>query len=142
MAFSAVTLAVMFSVLASFDGPLALVAMSIAPLLYLTMRLQAQRMSSGAERMRELESRLVERLYESFSTIRLVKGFAREPHELRRFSGAASEAMDARVLLATARVALRLPHQRRHRRRWPGGDGRRRHARARRHDHARARCSS
>ncbi len=100
VAFSAVTLAVMFSVLASIDGPLALVAMSIAPLLYLTMRLQAQRMSSGAERTRELESRLVERLYESFSTIRLVKGFAREPHELRRFSGVASEAMDARVLLA------------------------------------------
>ncbi len=100
VAFSAVTLAVMFSVLATIDGPLALVAMSIAPLLYLTMRLQAQRMSSGAERTRELESRLVERLYESFSTIRLVKGFAREPHELRRFSGVASEAMDARVLLA------------------------------------------
>ena len=100
VAFSAVTLAVMFSVLATIDRPLALVAMSIAPLLYLTMRLQAQRMSSGAERTRELESRLVERLYESFSTIRLVKGFAREPHELRRFSGVASEAKDARVLLA------------------------------------------
>ena len=116
MAFSALTLAVMFSVLASFDGTLALVAMSIAPLLYLAMRLQTQRMSSGNERMRELESRMVERLYESFSTIRLVKGFAREPHELRRFSGAASDAMDARLRL-TARAsshpsALTLPGRR------------------------------
>jgi ATP-binding cassette, subfamily B, bacterial len=100
VAFSTVTLLVMFSVLASFDATLALVAMSIAPLLYLTMRMQAERMSSGARHTRELESRLVERLYESFSTIRLVKGFAREPHELRRFSGAANEAMEARVRLA------------------------------------------
>ena len=64
------------------------------------MRTQARRMSSGATRTRELESRLVERLYESFSTIRLVKGFAREPHELGRFSGAATDAMDARLQLS------------------------------------------
>ena len=63
VSFSALTLAVMFSVLASFDLSLALVAMSIAPLLYVTMRLQARRMAVGAERTRELESRLVERLY-------------------------------------------------------------------------------
>jgi ATP-binding cassette, subfamily B, bacterial len=105
MAFSALTLAVMFSVLASFDTALAIVAMSIAPLLYLAMRLQTRRMSTGNERMRELDSRMVERLYESFSTIRLIKGFAREPHELRRFSGAATDAMDARVRL-TARESL------------------------------------
>jgi ABC-type multidrug transport system fused ATPase/permease subunit len=105
VAFSTVTLVVMFSVLASVDFALALVAMSIAPVLYVTMRMQARRMSSGAERARELDSRLAERLYESFSTIRLVKGFAREPHELRRFSGAASDAMHARLGL-TARESL------------------------------------
>ena len=32
--------------------------------------------------MKELESKLIERLYETFSAIRLVKSFAREPHEL------------------------------------------------------------
>jgi ABC-type multidrug transport system fused ATPase/permease subunit len=99
-AFSAVTLVVMFSVLAGIDLSLALVAMSIAPVLYIAMRTQTIRMSAGAERTRALESRMVERLYESFSTIRLVKGFARERHELGRFSGAAADAMQARLQLA------------------------------------------
>jgi ATP-binding cassette, subfamily B, bacterial len=48
---------------------------------------------------------MVERLYESFSTIRLVKGFARERHKPGRFSGAATDAMQARLQLA-ARESL------------------------------------
>ena len=99
VAFSALTLVVMFTVLASFDATLALVAASIAPLLYLAMRLQARRMRARADRTRQLESRMVERVYESFSTIRLVKGYAREPHELWRFRGAATDAMVARLAL-------------------------------------------
>ena len=97
--FSAITLVVMFAVLASFDATLALVASAIAPLLYLAMRLQVRTMKARADRTRQLESRMVERVYESFSTIRLVKGYAREPHELGRFRGAATEAMAARLAL-------------------------------------------
>ena len=41
------------------------------------------------------------RLHESFAAIRLVKSFAREPYEGQRFSGAANEAMRARVGLST-----------------------------------------
>jgi ABC-type multidrug transport system fused ATPase/permease subunit len=40
------------------------------------------------------------RLHESFAAIRLVKSFAREPYEGQRFSGAANEAMRARVVLS------------------------------------------
>ena len=36
--------------------------------------------------MKELESKLVERLYEILSSIKVVKSFAREPHELQRFA--------------------------------------------------------
>ncbi len=35
--------------------------------------------------MKTLESTLVERLYETFSAIRVVKSFAREPFERERF---------------------------------------------------------
>ena len=97
IAFSALTLIVMFSVLATFNVRLALVALSIAPMLYIVLRLQARQLSRRAAEARALEVRLVERAYESFSTIRLVKGFGRERHETGRFSGAASAAMQARI---------------------------------------------
>ena len=97
--FSALTLVVMFAVLASLDVTLALIAASIAPVLFVAMRLQARQMRARADRTRQLESRMVERVYESFSTIRLVKGYAREPHELGRFRGVATDAMVARLAL-------------------------------------------
>jgi ATP-binding cassette subfamily B protein len=100
IAFSAITLVVMFMVLATFDLRLAGVSLAIAPALYVAMRLQSRQVKARATRTRELESRMVERAYESFSTIRLVKGFAREPHELGRFSGAATAAMRARLDLS------------------------------------------
>jgi ATP-binding cassette, subfamily B, bacterial len=99
VAFSSLTLVVMFAVLAHLDLQLALVAIAIAPALYVTMRLQARNMAPRAEQTRALEARVVARAYESFSTIRLVKGFAREPHELDRFAGAATAAMESRLRL-------------------------------------------
>ena len=99
IAFSALTLIVMFAVLAAFNLRLAVVALSIAPMLYVVLRLQNRHLSGRADRTRSLESRMVERAYESFSSIRLIKGFAREPHELGRFAGAATAAMQARLEL-------------------------------------------
>jgi ATP-binding cassette subfamily B protein len=97
IAFSVLTLLVMFAVLAAFNLRLALVSLSIAPMLYVVLRLQNRHLSARADRTRRLEARMVERAYESFSTIRLIKGFAREPHETGRFSGAATAAMQARL---------------------------------------------
>ena len=44
-----------------------------------------------------LESAVITRLYESLSTIRLVKMFAREEHEVGRFHGVARAAIDERL---------------------------------------------
>jgi ABC-type multidrug transport system fused ATPase/permease subunit len=99
IAFSTLTLVVMFTVLATFNLTLALVALSIAPMLYIVLRLQNRHLSARADRTKKLEARMVERAYESFSTIRLIKGFAREPHETGRFAGAATDAMRARLEL-------------------------------------------
>jgi ATP-binding cassette, subfamily B, bacterial len=99
MAFSALTLLVMFSVLATIDATLAIVAVSIAPALYAAMRVQTTRMAARAAHTKALESKVVSTAYESLSTIRLVKGFAREPFELARFTGAAATAMTARMRL-------------------------------------------
>jgi ABC-type multidrug transport system fused ATPase/permease subunit len=49
------------------------------------------------ERVKELESKLMGRLYETFSAMRLVKSFAREPYEAGRYAKAGNETMRARI---------------------------------------------
>jgi ABC-type multidrug transport system fused ATPase/permease subunit len=52
-----------------------------------------------AERVKELESKLLQQLYEVFSAIRLVKSFAREPYELKRYRTFGNEVMNARIAI-------------------------------------------
>jgi ATP-binding cassette, subfamily B, bacterial len=97
--FSAATLIVMFTILVNINVQLALVSLSVVPFLFLWIRWHSHRIRPTADRMLVLESRLTARLHESFSAIRLVKSFAREPYEGLRFAAAASDAMQARVTL-------------------------------------------
>jgi ABC-type multidrug transport system fused ATPase/permease subunit len=99
LVFSAATLIVMFGILLRIDPRLAVVAMSVVPMLYLWIRWYTPRLRPSADYTHVVESRLTARLQESFAAIRLVKSFAREPYEGRRFAGAATEAMAARVAL-------------------------------------------
>jgi ATP-binding cassette, subfamily B, bacterial len=99
LTFSVLTLVVMFTILMRIDPRLALVSLSVVPLLFIWIKWSAQWLRPGAERTQALESRLTARLHESFSAIRLVKSFAREPYEGRRFAGAAGDAMQARIML-------------------------------------------
>jgi ATP-binding cassette subfamily B protein/subfamily B ATP-binding cassette protein MsbA len=93
--FSFATLVVMFGVLIRINVPLALLSISVVPPLYVWLRYYTRRMRPAADRARELDSRLAERLYESFSTIRLIKTHAREDFESERFAGIARENMEA-----------------------------------------------
>src|SRR5215213_2711427 len=77
--FSALTLLTMFGVLMTLDARLALGSMSIVPPLLWCTRGRSRRMAPRARAAREAESAMVSQLYESFSTIRLVKSFVREP---------------------------------------------------------------
>jgi ATP-binding cassette subfamily B protein len=95
--FSALTLVVMFSILARLDLTLALVAVSVVPFLYLNLQRHMTRMRPHAEHTKTLESAVMARVYESLGAIRLVKTFAREDYEVGRFQGAASEATRARL---------------------------------------------
>jgi ATP-binding cassette, subfamily B, bacterial len=99
LVFSAATLAVMFAVLATIDLQLAVVSLAIVPLLYAWIRWYGRSLGPTAARTHAIESRLTARLHESFSAIRLVKSFAREPYEGRRFATAAGDVMEARVTL-------------------------------------------
>jgi ABC-type multidrug transport system fused ATPase/permease subunit len=97
LATSLVTLLVMFVILAKLDLTVALLALAVVPFLFLSLRYYAVTLSNQEERVKELESNLVARLYEVFSAIRLVKSFAREPHETKRYEEAGERTMRARV---------------------------------------------
>lgn len=94
--FSVVTLVVMFAILLRIDELLALVSMVIVPFLYLALRFSMRGLMSRADRAKQLEAAVSERLYESLSAIRLVKIFAREEYEVSRFSGVAQAAIRER----------------------------------------------
>lgn len=91
VAFSFLTLAVMFGVLLTIDLALALLALSIVPPLYLWLRYYARRMAPSADHARRTDSRLSSRLFETMTAIRLIKSLGREAHERARFSDVARD---------------------------------------------------
>jgi ATP-binding cassette, subfamily B, bacterial len=97
LANSITTLAVMFSILAYWSLTIALLSLTVVPFLYLCLRYYTMTLVNREERVKELESKLLERLYETFSAMRLVKSFAREPHEADRYARAGKKTMEARI---------------------------------------------
>ena len=96
---AALKLIVMFAILARLDPALALLSLGVVPFLYACLRYYSTRMVDRAERVKQLESSLVERMFEVLSSIRVVKSFAREPHELTRFNRLGDDTMRARLRL-------------------------------------------
>jgi ABC-type multidrug transport system fused ATPase/permease subunit len=95
--FSGLTLVAMFFVLAGIDLRLALVSLGIAPMLYAWLRFYTGRMRPVASRAKALESSLLQRLHEAIASVRLIKSYAREDFEQKRFVSAATAATDAHV---------------------------------------------
>ncbi len=92
-------LTVMFAILARLDPSLALLSLAVVPFLFISLRYYSVRMIDRAERVKELESQLLARAYETLSSIRIVKSFAREQYELGRFVRSGAETMRARLRL-------------------------------------------
>src|SRR6185503_17922306 len=99
LAMAALKLLVMFAILVRLDLTLALLSLVVVPFLWMALRFYARRMVDRAERVKALESSLVERMYEILSSIKVVKSFAREGHELGRFGAAGDQTMRARLRL-------------------------------------------
>jgi ABC-type multidrug transport system fused ATPase/permease subunit len=99
LATSVITLIVMFAILLRLDLTIALLSLAVVPFLYMCLRYYMNTLVSRTERVKELESRLIERLYEVFSAIRLVKSFAREPYEAARYTGFGGTVMTARIAI-------------------------------------------
>ncbi|PYR95137.1 MAG: ABC transporter ATP-binding protein [Acidobacteria bacterium] len=99
MGSAALTLIVMLAILVKIDPLLATLALIVVPFLYWLLRVYTGPLGERAESVKELESTLSERLYETFSAIRVVKSFARERYEQERFGTRSTSAMQARVRL-------------------------------------------
>ena len=92
-------LGVMFAVLVYVDPTLALLSLVVAPFLYVCLRFYSRTMLYRAERVKALESTLIERAFEILSSVAAVKSFTRERHELARFSSSGDDTMRARLTL-------------------------------------------
>jgi len=99
LAMAAVNLAVMFAILLRLDAMLAVLALGVVPPLYFSLRFYASRMADRAERVKALESRLLERAFEVLSSVAAVKSFARESHEVDRFTTSGRDTLQARLTL-------------------------------------------
>jgi len=99
LATSALTLLVMFVLLLNMDFTVALLSLTVVPFLFLCIRYYMKTLVNREERVKELESKLVERLYETFAAIKLVKSFARERYEVDRYARAGNETMTGRIAI-------------------------------------------
>ena len=99
LATSLTALIVMFGILLYKNVTIALLSLTVVPFLYLCLRYYTSTLVNREERVKELESKLLERLYETFGAMRLVKSFAREPHELKRYAAAGDTTMNARIAI-------------------------------------------
>ena len=99
LATSAITLLVMFVILLKLDVTVALLSLIVVPFLYLCLRYYMSTLVANEERVKEHESKLIDRLLESFGAMRLVKSFAREPYEAERYAKAGDQTMNARIAL-------------------------------------------
>ena len=96
---SATSLIVMFGYLLYMNLTIGLVSLTVVPFLFICLRYYTSTLANREERVKELESKLLERLYETFGAMRLVKSFARESHELNRYGAAGETTMNARIAI-------------------------------------------
>jgi ATP-binding cassette subfamily B protein len=99
LATSIISLTVMFGILLYMNVTIALLSLTVVPFMYFCLRYYTSTLVNREERVKELESKLLERLYETFGAMKLVKSFAREPHELQRYARAGNTTMTARIAI-------------------------------------------
>src|SRR4029079_7671587 len=90
-------LVVMFGVLLRMNSTIALLSLTVVPFLFMCLRYYTSTLVNREERVKEFESKLLERLYETFGAMRLIKSFPREPHELESYARAGDTTMNARI---------------------------------------------
>ncbi len=102
----------MVAVMFYFDWKFTLVALSVAPILFIFVYQYTPRIKKATRAVRKKEGEIVSKIQEVFSSIRVVKAFAREKYEKKRFKEASMEtvelALRARALKAGLSPGVQL----------------------------------
>jgi ATP-binding cassette subfamily B protein len=102
----------MVGVMLYFDWKFTLVALSVAPVLFLFVYHYTPRIKKATRAVRKKEGEIVSKIQEVFSSIRVVKAFAREKYEKKRFKEVSMEtvelALRARALKAGLSPGVQL----------------------------------
>jgi len=102
----------MVAVMFYFDWKFTLVALSVAPVLFIFVYQYTPRIKKATRAVRKKEGEIASNIQEVFSSIRVVKAFAREKYEKKRFKEASMEtvelALRARALKAGLSPGVQL----------------------------------
>jgi ATP-binding cassette, subfamily B, bacterial len=91
------TLVAMLYITIRMDWKLALVALTISPLLYVTSQTCRRRLRAQSREVKNLESSAMAVVQEVLSALRVVKSFGREDHEQNRYLRHSNEGLRARI---------------------------------------------
>src|SRR5438046_9984569 len=102
----------MVAVMFYFDWKFTLVASAVAPVLFILLDQYTPRIKKATRAVRKKECEIASKIQEVFSSIRVVKAFAREKYEKKRFKEASMEtvelALRARALKAGLSPGVQL----------------------------------
>jgi subfamily B ATP-binding cassette protein MsbA len=84
----------------------ALIALAVVPPLFLIVYTYTRKVKKASREVRKKEGRMVSVVEEVVSSMRVVKAFAREDYEIRRFEGESLEAVEAALKARTLKARL------------------------------------
>jgi ATP-binding cassette, subfamily B, bacterial len=106
MVFDLITLAGMLGVMLYLDWRFTLIALSVAPILFVVVYRTTRRIRKAARELKERESDLASVVQESISSMRVIKAFAAEAYEEDRFDRESLDNVD--TTLRARRIKARL----------------------------------
>ncbi|HET7871178.1 MAG TPA: ABC transporter ATP-binding protein [Terriglobales bacterium] len=90
------------------DWVLAIIAVSVSPILWVLARRSSRRARSGWDGIRKLDSSAMLVLYEALSSIRVVKAFGQEQYEDHRFKLRSRHRMEQQVKVASMQATFHV----------------------------------
>jgi len=105
---AAFTLAMMLLITVRIDWQLAVVAMAISPVLFLTSRAYWQRVRRQSREVKKLESSALSVVQEVLTALPVVKAFGQEEREKERFARRSADGVRARIHLSAVEAGFDL----------------------------------
>src|SRR5207248_491648 len=100
------TLVGMIGVMFYLNWPFTLIALSIAPILFMIVYSLTREIKKASREVRKKESEVVSIVAEVFSSMRVVKAFAREDYEQRRFEQESLESVEVALRARSLKAKL------------------------------------